>query len=83
MNRKERRNLQFGNFNKDRWQYNNGAREMLSMDKDIVDAMWESFFDNRPVEEILLLWDNVPSICDAYILDEKFNRIDGNFFQNE
>lgn len=69
MNRKERRMIQFGRFSPSRWMYNNNAREMLSMDKDQVDAFWESFNDSRTTNEFSILWQDNPHICLAFEFD--------------
>jgi hypothetical protein len=70
MNRKERRMIEFGHFSPQRWQHNDSSRNMLSMDKDQVDAFWESFNDSRTLVECNLLWSENPHTCLAFDLDK-------------
>ena len=74
MNRKERRMIEFGHFSPQRWMYNDNTRNMLSMDKDQVDAFWESLNDSRTVFEYDLLWSENPHTCLAFELDEHNRR---------
>ena len=74
MNRKERRMIEFGHFSSMRWAYNDNTRNMLSMDKDQVDAFWESLNDSRTVFELDLLWSENPHTCLAFELDKDNRR---------
>lgn len=83
MNRAERRALQFGHFSPSRPYYNRAEVPMLSLERDQVDAFWESqcvgrrtFFDDQ------MLWAfNVPDTAYAYTLDEWNRRTEGLFYE--
>lgn len=74
MNRKERRMIAFGHFSSQRWMYNDNSRNMLSMDKDQVDAFWESFNGSWTVDEFNTLWSDNPHTCLAFELDNDNRR---------
>jgi len=74
MNRKERRMIAFGHFSPQRWMYNDNTRNMLSMDKDQVDAFWESFEGSWTVDEFNTLWNDNPHTCLAFEFDNDNRR---------
>lgn len=82
MNRAERRALQFGFFTQERPFHNNTVITMLSLDRDQVDAYWESWcISPRTFFEEETLWLNTPETAYAYRFDGYNRRIDGVFYE--